>query len=367
VAIQGATNSFEGGWMESVLETAARFLPALVTIAIALVVLGAISRGLNKRGQKYAGEGEIRKHLTLIVLTGIAIIALVLALPVAHDTQNQLLGLLGLVFSAVIALSSTTFVSNAMAGLMLRAVRNFKPGDFVRVGREFGRVTERGLFHTEIQTEDRDLTTLPNLYLVTNPVKVVHATGTIVSAHFTLGYDLDRQAVEPMLIEAAGDANLDEPFVQVLDLADFGVEYRVAGFLTDVKELLTARSRLRKRILDKLHGAGIEIATPALMDQRRLPEGRAIMPASVPTSAAPEAEPERKSEAIVFDKAERVEEFERLKEEHVQLEKEIAEAEKSLSSVSDGERTALEAQIAEQKRRLAEVIAALEAADGASD
>lgn len=367
MAIQGATNSFEGGWMESVLETAARFLPALVTIAIALVVLGAISRGLNKRGQKYAGEGEIRKHLTLIVLTGVAIIALVLALPVAHDTQNQLLGLLGLVFSAVIALSSTTFVSNAMAGLMLRAVRNFKPGDFVRVGKEFGRVTERGLFHTEIQTEDRDLTTLPNLYLVTNPVKVVHATGTIVSARFTLGYDLDRQTVEPLLVEAAGKANLTEPFVQILDLADFGVEYRVAGFLPDVKELLTARSRLRKRILDVLHGAGIEIATPALMDQRRLPEQRPIMPASVPTSAAPEPEAERNAEARVFDKAERVEEFERLKQEHLQLEKQIADTEKALSAAAGDERTALDARLAEHKARLAEVSAALEASGDSED
>ena len=60
-------------------------------------------------------------------------------------------------------------------------MRNFRPGDFVRVGERLGRVTERGLFHTEIQTEDRDLTTLPNLYLVTNPVTVVRASGTIVS------------------------------------------------------------------------------------------------------------------------------------------------------------------------------------------
>ena len=44
----------------------------------------------------------------------------------------------------------------------------------------FGRVTERGLFHTEIQTEDRDLVTLPNLYLVTNPVKVVRTFLTVL-------------------------------------------------------------------------------------------------------------------------------------------------------------------------------------------
>jgi small conductance mechanosensitive channel len=44
-------------------------------------------------------------------------------LVVARDDpamRGELLGLFGLVLTAVVALSSTTFVSNAMAGLMLR-------------------------------------------------------------------------------------------------------------------------------------------------------------------------------------------------------------------------------------------------------
>ena len=44
-------------------------------------------------------------------------------------------------------LSSTTFIGNIMAGLMLRVVRSFRPGDFVHVGDYFGRVSEQSLFH----------------------------------------------------------------------------------------------------------------------------------------------------------------------------------------------------------------------------
>ena len=51
-------------------------------------------------------------------------------------------------------------------------------GDFISAGDQFGRVTERGLFHTEIQTETRDLTTVPNLFLVTHPVTTVRSSGT---------------------------------------------------------------------------------------------------------------------------------------------------------------------------------------------
>ena len=48
-------------------------------------------------------------------------------------------------------------------------------------------------------------------------------------------------------------AELKDPFVQVLDLGDFSVTYRVAGLLEDTKRLLTFRSRLRVAMLDCLH------------------------------------------------------------------------------------------------------------------
>jgi hypothetical protein len=40
---------------------------------------------------------------------------------------------------------------------LLRWVRHFKAGDFIEVKVLFGRVTERGLFHSEIQNEEHDL------------------------------------------------------------------------------------------------------------------------------------------------------------------------------------------------------------------
>jgi hypothetical protein len=40
---------------------------------------------------------------------------------------------------------------------MLRWIRNFKAGDFIEVKGFFRRTTERGMFHTEIQNEERDL------------------------------------------------------------------------------------------------------------------------------------------------------------------------------------------------------------------
>jgi hypothetical protein len=153
----------------------------------------------------------------------------------------------------------------------------------------------------EIQTEDRDLTTIPNFYLVTNPYKVVRSTGTIVSSNVSLGYDVPRVQVETLLKEAAVAAELEEPFVLVLELGDFAVTYRVAGLLTEVKGILSARSRLHQMVLDKLHEGGVEIVSPNFMNTRAIPEGRLFIPRPQ-GGALPE--PEATPEEVIFDKAE---------------------------------------------------------------
>ncbi len=123
---------------------------------------------------------------------------------------------------------------------MLRLLNSFRPGDVVRVREHFGRVTESGLFHTEIQTEDRDLTTLPNLHLVCNPVPVVHSEGTMISMSVSLGCDVDHRPVENLLREAAKTNGLKDSCVHVMELGDYSVTYRASGFLEEVKQLLTA-------------------------------------------------------------------------------------------------------------------------------
>jgi small conductance mechanosensitive channel len=276
-------------------------LPLALTAAVTALALALTHALLRRRERGQAGSGAIFRHVAMLLVTGLGVVALVLVFPMKDVLRGQLLSLLGIAFTAVVAFSSTSFVANAMAGLMLRAVGNFRTGDWISVGDQFGRITERGLFHTEIQTEDRDLATLPNLYLATNPMKVVRASGTIVSAEVSLGYDVDHRQVESLLARAAQASELEDPFVHIVQLGDFSVTYRSAGFLVEVKHLLSARSRLRECILDELHGAGIEIVSPNYMNQRQLAEGRRVLPPPRP-AAAPEKTGEE-AEQIIFDKA----------------------------------------------------------------
>jgi small-conductance mechanosensitive channel len=303
-----------------ILDTILLYLPTLVTTAIVVVVIKTADWLLLRRRPDLTTEARLPRQLVMLAITLAGVVGIAISLPLGEATETELLALLGIGVTLIIGLSSTSFVANIMAGIMLRAVHSFRAGDFVRVGDHFGRVTERGLFHIEIQTEDRDLTTLPNLFLASNPVTVVRASGTIVSASLSLGYDVSHARIKPLLISAAERAKLLDPFVQVTRLGDYAVTYRVAGFLTEVKQLLTARSELRTCVLDALHGAGVEIVSPTFMNQRQIGDEARVIPVARPVRVGEPAP--SGPEAIIFDKADQAARLEEVRAEIARLEEE---------------------------------------------
>ena len=255
-----------------------------------------------------------------------------------------------------------------MAGIMLKSVRNFRSGDFIKTGEHFGRVTERGLFHTEIQTADRDLTTLPNLVLATNPVTVVRQSGTIVGATVSLGYDVPRTQIEKQLLQAAQTAGLTEPFVQVLELGDYSVLYRVAGLLVETKQLITYRSRLRAAMLDCLHEAKVEIVSPAFINTRAYATDDTFIPA---VTSRRTTVPDGAPVDVVFDKAEEAESLSQDRKVCDDLQLELKDARQELKDApDDASKARAERRIARLDRQIAyltERIAASEAREREHD
>lgn len=330
------------------VELLLKFVPLAAVAAVVVLCIGIIYLLLLGRNSALRPEQRLPRQLVLLGLGMVGVVAFVLALPVADSTRNLLLTALGVLASAVLGFSSTSFVANAMAGLMLRATKVFRAGDFIRIGEQFGRVSERGLLHTEIQTEDRALTTLPNLYVVSNPVTVIRSSGTLVSATLSLGYDLHHGTIEPLLIEAARRAELEEPFTRVLELGNFAVTYRVSGFLTDIKKLLTAHSNLCRMVLEVLHGAGIEIVSPTYMNQRRLDQGNRAIPAA-PAPTVPDEE-QGQPEDLMFDKAERAE---RIEYHLFRLQSQIQKLEKRLEQTEGEERDRITEELDRYRKKAA--------------
>ncbi len=345
-------------YLKPIAELLKEWLPFLITLLVGILVVTAAYRFLIKQRGGTSGT-IVGRQMLIAVLVGIVVVVLILQLPIDNEPRGQLLSLLGILVTAAVALSSTTLLGNAMAGFMLRSIRNFKAGDFIVVDGHRGRVSELGLLRTEIQTERRNLTTLPNLYLVSNPVTVVRPSGTFIAATVSLGYDVPREEVEQCLLKAADSAGLTKPFVFVLDLGDFAITYQTAGFLEEVKYLISAESKLRECMLDSLHRGGIEIVSPTFMNQRRLESGQVFVPKGSRTSRPePKLAEEPRPEEQMFDKAE-LAEFEANAEQ--ELKAVLAEIE-ALGREPDGkaDESSLEIRRPELEAKRAQLEAAIE-------
>jgi small conductance mechanosensitive channel len=314
--------------IQSSLDALRALLPLLSTVAIAIALLSLVNRALKRRW-KDNPDASFRFQLIMLSLTFVAVLAVVVALPITDTLRGQLLSLIGIVLSAAIALSSTTFIGNVMAGIMLRTIRSARPGDFIALGDLTGRITESGLLHTEIQTEFRDLVTVPNLYMVTQPMKVVRSSGTIITTEVSLGYDVPNSVVADVLCKAAESAGLIEAFVHVRELGDFAVTYRVAGLLKDVQSLISSRSALRLAVLNALHQADIEIVSPTFMNTRAQPEGKRFIP---PGLEKPADVPQTQVEDVAFDKAEQAASVEEIRKAIEEVERREQAAKESKES-----------------------------------
>ena len=314
--------SFMDYWLEAI--------PLLLTLAGVALVLTLAHRFLLARHRDMGNERKFPRQMIMVGLTVAGAIAVASALPVSESTRNQVIGLVGILVSGAFAFSSTTVLANLMAGMVLRMTQSFQTGDFVRVGDYFGRVAERGIFDVEIQSEQRELVSVSNSFLMANPITVVRSSGAIVSSTLSLGYDVHHARVEPLLLQAATEIGLEEPFTQVLELGNYAITYRVSGLLLDVDHLITARSRLNRQVLDVLHGAGIEIMSPLFLNQRSVPQQREMVPESMSQPA--HSSSELQAEQVVFDKAEeagqRAKARDKLKEQRNQLEAQIEAADR---------------------------------------
>jgi small conductance mechanosensitive channel len=184
----------------------------------------------------------------------------------------------------------------------------------------------------------------------------------MITATLSLGYDVPHALVDECLKKAAEDTELQESFVLIKELNDYSVTYKVAGFLSEVKHLLTTQSNLRKRILDALHNKGIEIVSPSFMNQRQIPVEQKVIPAArKQADKKSKQEAETSAEAIIFDKAEEVAELEALQDDYNALVLKLKDLNKLKKPADEKELAAFEAEVSDTEQRMAQLLSLLEA------
>ena len=318
--------------MDIILDIIKSWKTTAITAVVFYLAFIAAKKLLERQTKGHTDKSLIRS-IALFAIALVGFVSIILTIPMDSEQKGQITSLIGIILSAVLGLSSTTFIGNALAGIALKLRGSFKPGDFIEVNDIFGRVTEQGLFHTEIQTIDRDLTTLPNMTLASNSVKVTRQSGTFISVECSLGYDGNRVKIEEALLKAAKDAGLKDPFVHIISLGDFSIVYRVHGLLSNVKSIVSAKSRLTGQVIDALHAADIEIVSPTFMNQRQVND--TVFISKNYHTKDKKVINENTPENLIFDKADEAEGLERRKLLLEEVQQKLKEEQKNLKEATE--------------------------------
>lgn len=283
--------------------------PASVLLIVALLI--AINKRLFEKIGALAHTGNFFRNSIYFLIVFVGALTFILSLPFDKALKGQVLSFLGIIISAGIALSSTTLLGNFIAGLMNNNIKRFKVGDLIKIDDIIGRVTQKNLLHTELQLEDSNFITIPNLYISTHPIKITRKSNTVISTSLSLGYDLSRVKVEEALKEAAIATELTDPYVYIVELGDYSVTYKIHGFLKDSDKYFSTRSRLNSNVIDVLSKKDIEIVSPTFMNQRRVDDQKFI-PDHVHEKPS-EEDDDSSPEDLIFDEAIKSEEIEKKK------------------------------------------------------
>ncbi|MFW6246054.1 MAG: mechanosensitive ion channel domain-containing protein [Tangfeifania sp.] len=303
--------------MENIFNIFESLLQPTIVLLI-LIILLVFNAWVFSKFKSTASDGIITKRTVSFLLILVGTLAFILALPIDKALKGQILSFLGIIISAGIALSSTTVLGNLIAGIMNNSMNCFRNGDLINIENLQGRVIRKSAFHTEIQLEDSNFITIPNLYIASNPVKLIRNTNTVISTSVSLGYDVPRNEIEDALKKAAEETGLTDPYVYITNLGDFSVVYKIHGFLEDSSKFFSTSSQLNAQVMDKLHEKNIEIVSPTFMNQRRVDEKQFVSKkkmnkAQSKKSATPED--------LVFDEAIKSEKLEKKKDNLREIEK----------------------------------------------
>ena len=271
-----------------------------IVIFIILVFLLLINAWIFNTIKIVKAYGTVLKNIVSIFIVLIGLLFFIFSFPVDKTLKGEILSFLAIILSAGIALSSTTILGNLIAGIMNNSMKRFRNGDLIKIGELQGRVIKKSIFHTEIQLEDSNYITIPNLYIATNPVKLTRKTDTVISTTISLGYDISRTKIEKSLKEAAFLSGLTNPYVYITSLGDYSVVYKIHGFLDDSSKYFSSISLLNANVMNVLHQKKIEIVSPTFMNQRNVTD-KEFIPKEILKNEI--SKKEQLPENLVFDEA----------------------------------------------------------------
>jgi small-conductance mechanosensitive channel len=234
------------------------------------------------------------KLVRLLVLA----ITVVVVFPYLPGSNSPAFRGVSVFLGILLSFGSTSAVAHGVAGTILTYMRSYSVGDFVRIGDTVGQVVEKTLLVTRIETQKREIVTIPNGSVlggvVVNYSAEADVGGVIFYTKVSIGYSAPWQKVHQLLISAA-QASPDilqnpAPFVLQANLNDFYVSYELNAFTSHPQNMQFIYSALHQNIQDRFNEAGIEINSPhyvSLRDGNRVAIPEQLLPKGYQASSGP--------------------------------------------------------------------------------
>ncbi len=197
-------------------------------------------------------------------------LAFVAAFPYIPGSKSPAFQGVSIFLGLLVSLSSSSAISNVIAGAILTYTSAFKMGDRVRIGESEGDVVKTALLVTQVRTIKNEVVSIPNATVlsvqVVNYSRLAQSAGLILHTEVTIGYSSPWRTVHALLIDAAlrtpGILSEPAPFVLQRALSDFYVAYQLNAYTRDAQRMIDTYSFLHQAIQDSFAAGGVEIMSP---------------------------------------------------------------------------------------------------------
>jgi small-conductance mechanosensitive channel len=199
--------------------------------------------------------------------------AIIVAYPYIPGSGSDAFKGMTILFGVLLSFGSNSVVSNLLAGLFVIYRRSVNIGDRVQIGEWTGDVESVTFLETQLRSDFNELISIPNATILNSEVKnfsrAGETTGLVVSTVVGIGYEEPQEKITRLLIQAAkktkGVKVRPGPRVLRLSLNSFDISYQLNAYVEPGQNLVKLHSDLNENVLDELHGAGVQIMTPAYM------------------------------------------------------------------------------------------------------
>lgn len=178
------------------------------------------------------------------------------------------------VVTAVVGFSLQDVLVNVMAGIAVELDGSIRPGDWVRLGDQTGKVRELGWRQTTLETRNGDTLVVPNVHFMKNPVFLQgRRSDEPKRERRWLAFGVDYRTSPERVLAVVGESLLRAPIphvaaepapqVLLMGFEESWSRYAVRYWLTDLLADDVTDSVVRERVYFALRREGIPLSIPA--------------------------------------------------------------------------------------------------------